>query len=315
MKQYSKKELDKIYKDVAPYIIKTPLITNEYLNELLGFEVVFKCENLQRIGAFKARGAFRALLSLSTDQLKKGVATHSSGNHAQALALAAKERGAKATIIMPENSPKIKIKGVKELGADIIFCPPTFEDREKTLQNFVEKSGAEFVPPFDDQSVIEGQSTCAYEILNEIPDTQIIFAPVGGGGLISGTCIAANAFDPEIEVYGAEPQNMDEAYQSLKQGILLKNSPGKTTIADGLRTNLGQLPFEYMQYYLKEIIPVPEENIMPAMKILWERLKIIIEPSCAVPFAAILKHKERFKGKKVAVILTGGNVDLETVRF
>lgn len=311
----TEEDIQAIHNRIQPYIKKTPVITNNWINEHLECEMFFKCENLQKVGAFKVRGAFNAVLNLSTTDYKKGVTTHSSGNHAQALALAAQTLGIKATIVMPENSPLIKIRGVEELGATIVKCRSTFEDRVLTLNRVIEETGAVFIPPFDHVDVIQGQATCAYEMLQDHSDLNAILAPIGGGGLISGTCLTVNAISPKVKVYGSEPENMDDAYRSLKTGHLQTNPSGKTTIADGLRTDLGELTFKIMQEHLTDIFLVSEEEIQSSMKMLWERLKIIIEPSSAVPFAAMLKNKSMFKGQKVGIIITGGNVDLENIHF
>jgi threonine dehydratase len=262
------------------------------------------------VGAFKFRGACNAILNLPEEDGKKGILTHSSGNHAQAVALASKMAGYPATIIMPENAPKVKVNAVREYGADIMFCESTIDSREETAQQIIQETGATFIHPYNHPDVIAGQGTCALELLNEVPDLDIILAPVGGGGLMSGTLIAAKTVRPNIKVIGAEPKLADDAWRSLKSG---KIEPvlRTDTIADGLRTSLGSLTFSIIQSHIDDIITVPEESIVRDMRRVWERMKIIIEPSCAVPVSAIMDGKVDVEGKKVGIIITGGNVDLE----
>lgn len=300
---------------IKPYIHQTPVLTNNSLNTLSGAELYFKCENLQKVGAFKMRGATNAVFSLPEAERQKGVATHSSGNHAQALALAARLAGVKAFIVMPENAPKVKIAAVKGYGAEVIFCKPTLEAREGTLQEVVDQTGAHFIHPYNNYQVMAGQATAALEIIEQLaPPLDMLIAPVGGGGLLSGTALTAHYFSPETFVLGAEPANADDAWQSLQQGQLVPQS-GPNTIADGLRTSLGDKTFSVIQKHVKEIILVSEVEIVDAMRLVWERMKIIIEPSSAVALAAILQTKEQWKGKRIGIILTGGNVDLELLPF
>lgn len=297
---------------IAPYAHRTPVLRSESLNAMSGAQLFFKCENFQKVGAFKFRGGCNAVLSLNDTDASSGVATHSSGNHAQAIALAAKMRGIPAYIVMPENSPKVKVEAVKGYGAEITFCTPTLQAREETLEQVVERTGAIFIHPYDNAMVIAGQGTSALELLQDQPDLDIIMAPVGGGGLLSGTAIAAKALKPDILVYAAEPSGADDAYRSFRSGTLIP-SVSPDTIADGLRTSLGTMPFDIIMDKVNDIFTVSDEQIIEAMKLIWQRMKIIIEPSCAVPFAAVLDQKEVFRDKKVGIILTGGNVDLDAL--
>ncbi len=287
----------------------TPIFSSRQLDDLCNAHIHFKCENFQRVGAFKFRGASNAVLSLTDAEAKPGVVTHSSGNHAQALALAAKMRNIPAYIVMPENAPEVKRNAVAGYGATIRLCKPTLEDREKTAAQVVKETSATFIHPYDDPKIIAGQGTAALELLHE-HDLDIIMAPVGGGGLMSGTAIAARSINPEIMVLGAEPELANDAWLSLKNGkrYPATNAP---TIADGLKTALSDLTFAIIQENLDDIITVSEDEIIEAMHFVWERMKIIIEPSSAVPVAALFKQKQRFEGKRVGIILSGGNVDLK----
>ncbi|MBD3615251.1 MAG: pyridoxal-phosphate dependent enzyme [Gracilimonas sp.] len=297
---------------IGEYAHRTPVLNSKQVDQKTGGRILFKCENFQKVGAFKFRGASNAIFSLSEEDAKKGVATHSSGNHAQAVALAAKMRGIPAHVVMPENAPKVKVKAVQSYGAEITFCEPTLEARETTLEQVVTKTGATFIHPYNDARIIAGQGTCALELLEDHPDLDIIIAPVGGGGLLSGTAIAAKSIKPDILVIGAEPANADDAYRSFKSGKLIpvKNPD---TVADGLRTSLGQLPFSIIKEQVDDIVTVPEDSIVEAMRYVWERLNMIIEASCAVPVAAVFDGKVEVKGKKVGIIITGGNVDLDNL--
>lgn len=303
-------DIQKAAEHIAPYMHKTPVLTSAYFNELTGSEIYFKCENLQKVGAFKFRGGCNAILSLPVDKLSAGVTTHSSGNHAQAVALASKMKGIKATIVMPENAPEIKINAVRGYGADIIFCEPTVKARIDTAQKVVDETGAFFVHPYNDPSVIAGQGTAAKEFLEKVPDLDILITPIGGGGLLSGTAIAAKHINPSIKIIGVEPEIADDAYRSFKAGSL---QPVKRTdtIADGLRTSLGDLPFTIIQENADDIVTVSEESIKQNMRQIWERMKIIVEASAAVTLAAVVDQKIDCKGKKTGIILTGGNVDLD----
>lgn len=308
------KDIQLAAEKIKSYIHKTPVLTSSAINQITGAEVFFKCENFQKVGAFKIRGATNAVLSLTDQEAKAGVATHSSGNHAAALALAAKQRGIKAYIVMPENAPAVKKAAVAGYGAEIIFCPPTLEDREKSLADIVKKTGATFIPPYNDYRVIAGQGTAALELIEEAGDFDSIMAPIGGGGLLSGTLISTKGLSPKTQVIAGEPENVDDAFRSLKEGKLIpvENS---NTIADGLKTSLGDKTFPIIQRLVDQIVTVSEDEIKDAMRLIWERMKIIVEPSSAVPFAALLQKKEEFKGKKVGIILSGGNVDLGKLPF
>lgn len=305
-------ELLACHERIKPYIHNTPILTSSLINEMVGAELYFKCENFQKMGAFKMRGATNAILQLSENEKKRGVVTHSSGNFAQAVALAAKSTGVKATIVMPENAPKVKVEAVKGYGGKVVLCEPTNEARQATADKIVDETGATFLHPSNDLPVIIGQGTAALELLNEVSDLDALFVPVGGGGLAAGTIIAVQNAKYKPLVYGGEPEEVDDAYRSLKSGKIEHNR-SLNTIADGLKTHLGDVNFPIIKEGIEEIILVSEEEIIDAMKIIWSRMKIIIEPSCAVPFAVILKHKESFKDKKLGVILSGGNVDLASI--
>lgn len=296
---------------IQPYIEFTPVLTSNSLNQLAGCTLFFKCENFQKVGAFKARGAMNAALSLTDEERKKGLATHSSGNHAQAIARAAKILNTKSYIVMPHTAPEIKKKGVRAFGGEIFECEPTLQAREETLANVIAKTGATEIHPFNNYKVIEGQATCAKELVEQAGNLDIVMTPVGGGGLLSGTALATKFFSPNTKVIAGEPAGSDDAYRSLQSGKI--EAAQSNTIADGLLTSLGDKTFPIIYENVKEIITVTDEEIIDAMRLIWERLKIIVETSCAVPFAAVLKDKEKFSGKRVGIILTGGNVDLEKV--
>ena len=288
----------------------TPVLTCSSLDDRVGARIFCKCENFQKAGAFKFRGACNAVMSLSDAEAKRGVATHSSGNHGAALALAARWRGMSARIVMPTNAPASKKAAVAGYGGTIVYCEPTQEAREATLEAVVRETGAAFVHPYDNAKVIAGQGTAALELCTEVPELDVILAPVGGGGLLSGTALTAAARTPGTQVIGAEPAAADDACRSLAAGkILPANYPN--TVADGLRTSLGELTFAILQRHVAQIVTVREEAIIAAMRYVWERMKIIIEPSSAVPIAALLDNRLEVSGKRVGVILTGGNVDLE----
>ena len=294
---------------IAPYIHNTPIMTCKSINELYGLDLYFKCENFQKIGAFKIRGGMNASLQLTKEQLEKGVATHSSGNHAQALAFASKMLGIKAYIVMPESSPQVKVNAVKGYGAEVTICASNQAARESTLQAIVDQTGATFIHPYDNDEVITGQATCVKEIIEAMPDVDIVVTPVGGGGLLSGTCLGAHYFKPGLKVYAGEPEGAADAVLSIQSGKVEK-APFVNTIADGLLTTLSERTLEIIQAHVTDILLVSEDEIKAALRLVYERMKIIIEPSCAVPLAAVLKNTDLFKGKKVGIILTGGNVDL-----
>lgn len=294
---------------ISPFIHRTPVLVSEGLNEMTGARLFFKCENFQKVGAFKARGAMNASLKLLREQQQKGLATHSSGNHAQALARAARMLGVPAYIVMPRTAPEIKKRGVRGYGGQIFECEPTLAARESTLAEVIARTGATEIHPFNNYDVIEGQATCAKEFIEDAPALDIILAPVGGGGLLSGTALAAHYFSPGTLVMAGEPAGSDDAYRSMQSG---KIEPAQSqTIADGLLTTLGDKTFPIIRERVKEIITVTDAEIIAAMRLVYERLKIVIEPSCPVPFAAVLKQREKFAGKNVGIILSGGNVDLE----
>lgn len=299
---------------IAPFIHRTPVLTSRLLDDVSGAQLFFKCENLQKMGAFKMRGAINAIQQLTEEQRKAGVVTHSSGNFGQALALAAKNLGVAAHIVMPSSTPAVKIGAVKAYGGMIVVSEPTLEARERESSNIVKEKGAVFLHPSNNMNVIIGQGTAAMELLEDQPDLDYILAPVGGGGLLAGTALAAHYFGKGCKVIGGEPFTVDDAYRSLKSGRIQENTSANT-VADGLRTNLGDINFPIIKALVTDIIRVEEEEIVNAMKLIWERMKIIIEPSSAVPFAALMREKERFKNKKIGIILSGGNVDLSKLPF
>ncbi len=299
---------------IEKHIHRTPVLTNSSIDKMAGCKIYFKCENFQKIGAFKARGGLNAILSLDKETLKRGVATHSSGNHAQAVAFAAALSGAKATIVMPNNAPKVKKNAVLGYGATVVECEPTIQAREVALKEIIDNTGAEMIHPYNDERIIIGQGTAAKELIEDVKlKFDCIMAPVGGGGLISGTALATHFLSPTTKVIGTEPEAADDAYRSLKSGKLCVNELPPKTIADGLLTNLGEKNFEVIKSYVDDILTVNDREIMAALRLVWERMKIIIEPSCAVPLAAVLKNRPLFKGKTIGIILSGGNVDLEKV--
>jgi threonine dehydratase len=294
---------------IKPYVHRTPVLTNQSLDRRVGAQVYLKCENLQKVGAFKFRGACNAVYSLSDEEVARGVVTHSSGNHAQALALAARLRGIPAYIVMPDNAPQVKKDAVAGYGGRITFCEPTLEVRESTMERIRLETGATVVHPYNDERVIAGQGTAALELLDSIPDLDAIIAPVGGGGLLSGTSIAAKGLKPNIRIIAAEPEMADDAYRSMKEGRITP-SVNPNTIADGLLTSLGTLTFPIIQQKVEQIATVSERGIIEAMRFVWERAKIIIEPSAAVAVGVLWEGKIDLTGLRVGIILSGGNVDL-----
>ena len=297
---------------IAPWARRTPVLTSGTMDALTGAALFFKCENFQKVGAFKFRGAANAVFSLDDAAARRGVATHSSGNHAQALALAARLRGIAACIVMPGDAPRVKVEAVRGYGARIVFSGNAPQDRERVLAEVTEETGAEFIHPSNDLRVIAGQGTCALEIMDEAPDLELVVAPVGGGGLLSGTALAVQALSPRTRVIGAEPAAADDAQRSFRSGTLIA-SGSPVTIADGLRTSLGSNTFPIIRALVADIVTAGEESIARATRLVWERMKIVIEPSAAVPLAAILEGKLDVRGKRVAVILSGGNVDLDAL--
>lgn len=294
---------------IAPFIHRTPVLESAFFNEMTGAKLFFKCENFQKAGAFKSRGAVNAVFSLGNADLKNGVSTHSSGNHAQALARAAKIAGTKAFIVMPRNAPDVKVAAVKQYGGEVIFCEPTLEARETSLQNVIEKTGSVMVHPYNDIQVITGQATACMELLEQVPGLDLVLCPVGGGGLLSGTASSIHYFSPDTRLIACEPAGADDAMRSFKAGHIVPSIQPKT-IADGLLTSLGSLTFPIISHFVEEILTVEDQEIILAMKLVWERMKIIIEPSSAVPVAVALANKAKIKDLKVGIIISGGNVDL-----
>jgi len=307
-------DIEAAHRRIQPWIHYTPVLKCKSINELSGCSIFFKCENFQKVGAFKMRGASNAILSLEEEQLSKGIATHSSGNHAQAVALAAKNVGAKAYIVMPKNAPKVKVAAVKGYEAEVIFCEANIAARETTLNKVVEDTGATFIHPFDNYRVIAGQATAALELLEEIERLDVLMAPVGGGGLISGTALTTHYLSPHTKIIAGEPKGADDAYRSVKAGKIIP-SVNPQTIADGLLTSLSDKTFSIIREHVSEIITVSDEEIIEAMRLIWERMKILIEPSSAVPLAALIQQKNRFVDQRIGIILTGGNIDLDKLPF
>ena len=305
-------DVQKAYLKIRNKVHRTPVIKSKKVNEHAGGELFFKCENFQKVGAFKFRGATHAVGELLDKKAKSGVATHSSGNHAQAVALAAKQRGIPAHIVMPENAPKVKVNAVRDYGAHITFCESTQQARESTLETVVEETGATFIHPYDNPDIIMGQGSAAIELLEDQPELDIILAPVGGGGLISGTAIATSGFSPNTKVIGTEPEVANDAYLSFKTG---ERHPVQSTdtVADGLRTSLSELTFSCIQQHVDQMVTVTEQEIIDAMRFIWERMKIIIEPSSAVPAAAVFNGKINIENKKAGIIISGGNMDLDSL--
>lgn len=305
----TKQDIEQAHERIKPHVHRTPVQTSHSINDISGCSIYFKCENLQNVGAFKARGAMNAAMQIRPDQRPKGIATHSSGNHAQAIARAAKILGIPAYIVMPNNAPLIKKEGVKGYGGQIFECEPNLKARETTLAEVIAKTGATEIHPFNNYQVMTGQATAAKELFEDVIDLGYIMAPVGGGGLLSGTLLATKYFSPKTKVIAGEPAGADDAFRSLQSGKIEQSQ--SNTIADGLLTTLGDKTFPIIQKNVERIITVTDAEIVEAMRLIWERMKMIIEPSCAVPFAALLKEKTAFAGKNVGIILSGGNVDLE----
>lgn len=293
-------------------IHRTPVLTSETLNAQCGGHLYFKCENLQKIGAFKARGATNAVFALTDEEASRGVATHSSGNHAAALARAAKLRGIPAHIVMPHNAPKAKQASVRRYGGNIVFCEPTLESREATAERVIAETGAAFIHPYDNAEVIAGQGTAALELLEDVPTLDLILCPVGGGGLLSGTAVAAKGMKPGIRVVAVEPAGADDAFRSFRSGTL-KRVVQPNTIADGLRTSLSERTFSEVRRHVDDIVTVSEGAIIQAMRAIWEVMKIIVEPSGAVPYGAVVEQQIDVKALKVGLILSGGNLDLDAL--
>lgn len=295
---------------IKPYIHETPILTSQRLNELTGAELFFKCENLQKAAAFKVRGASNAVFGLTDEEAKIGVATHSSGNHALSLSYAAGQRGIPVTVVMPRTAPQAKKDAVIGYGGTIVECEQSTSSREATFAEVVAESGADFVHPYNDPRVIAGQATCSKEMLSQVENLDAVIAPIGGGGMISGTCLTISNMAPDVKIYAAEPLNADDAARSFRAGhIIADDAPN--TVADGLKVPLKDLTWHFVSNHVTDILTATEEEIVDAMKLVWKTMKIVIEPSSAVPVATILKNPEIFKGKRVGVIITGGNVDLD----
>jgi len=307
-------DIQSAYGRISPFINYTPVLTSRLLNDMFNCELYFKCENFQKVGAFKFRGATNAVLSLSPEERKMGVVTHSSGNHAAALALAARMNGVKANIVMPENAPAVKKNAVTGYGASITFCKPTQQAREETTRMIMEQTGATLVHPYDNFNVICGQGTAALELLEENNDLEVIIAPIGGGGLMSGTSISVKGINSHIQVIGAEPANADDAYRSFTAGKLFP-SVNPVTVADGLLTSLSELTFSIIRSNVDAIYTVREESIIECMLLVWERMKIIIEPSSATVLAVVKENPGLIRGKKAGLIISGGNVDFRKLPF
>ncbi|MBT8362371.1 MAG: pyridoxal-phosphate dependent enzyme [Desulfobacterales bacterium] len=297
-------------KRIKPFIHRTPVLTCQTINDMCSSEVFFKCENFQKAGSFKYRGATNAVLSLSETEARTGVITQSSGNHAAAIALAAKRKGIKAFIVMPSNAAKAKISAVRTYGGEIHFCEPTISSREELADRLVREKGFPLIPPYNDYRIIAGQATAALELLEQVNNLDIIIAPVGGGGLLSGTALTASGCSQKIQVFGAEPQGADDAQRSFIAGKLIPQT-APNTIADGLLTSLGSLTFPIIQKYVHDIELVSEDSIITAMRFVFERMKIVIEPSSAVAVAPLIEQRGKFEGKRIGVILSGGNIDLD----
>lgn len=299
---------------IQPYIHRTPVLTSQSINTISGAQLFFKCENFQKIGAFKMRGASNAALRLDEAARKKGLATHSSGNHAQAVAKIAQALGVPAHIVMPENAPSVKREATAGYGANIVLCEATQAARESTLAQVLAETGATFIHPYDDYNVIAGQATSALELIQEVSDLDAIISPIGGGGLMSGTALSTHYFSPKTKIYGAEPEQVNDAWLSFKSGVRTPHQ-GLPSIADGLLTNLSEKTFNIIKTHLSDVFTVTEAEIVAAMQLVYERMKIVVEPSCVVPLAAVLKNRDVFAGKKVGIILTGGNVDVRKLPF
>ncbi|SDZ94691.1 beta-hydroxyaspartate dehydratase BhcB [Rubrimonas cliftonensis] len=295
---------------IRPYIHDTPILTSQTFNAMTGAELFFKCENFQKAGAFKARGASNAVFSLSDEQASKGVATHSSGNHGLSLSYAAGRRGIPCKVVVPRTAPEAKKAAMRGYGAEVIECEPSTTSREAVFKEVVESTGAEFVHPYNDPRVIAGQGTCAKEMFEELGPLDALIAPIGGGGMVSGSCLTLSHLAPSTKIYAAEPEQADDAYQSFRTGqIVAYDAP--TTIADGLKVPLKERTWHFVRSYVTDVLLASEQEIIDAMYLTWQRMKIVMEPSCAVPLAAILRNRAVFEGKRVGVVITGGNVDLD----
>ncbi|MRH20794.1 beta-hydroxyaspartate dehydratase BhcB [Rhodovulum strictum] len=295
---------------IAPHIHRTPVLTSSYFNELTGAELFFKCENFQKAGAFKVRGACNAVFGLDDETAQKGVATHSSGNHALSLSYAAGRRGIPCHVVMPRTAPQAKKDAVRGYGGSITECEPSTSSREAVFAEVQARTGAEFVHPYNDWRVIAGQGTCARELNEQVPGLDAVIAPIGGGGMVSGTCLTLSTIAPGIRIYAAEPEQADDACRSFKAGHIIADDAPET-VADGLKVPLKELTWHFVSNHVTDILTASEQEIIDAMKLTWQRMKIVMEASCAVPLATILKNRDVFAGRRVGVIITGGNVDLD----
>ncbi len=297
---------------IAPHIHRTPILTSEYFDDLTGASLFFKCENFQKAGAFKVRGASNAVFGLSDEQAEKGVATHSSGNHGLSLSYAAGRRGIPVSVVVPRTAPQAKKDAMKGYGARVVECEPSTSSREAVFADVVAQTGADFVHPYNDPRVIAGQATCSREMMEQVEGLDAVIAPIGGGGMVSGTCLTLSNIAPNVEIYAAEPEQADDAYRSFKAGhIIADDAP--VTVADGLKVPLKDRTWHFVSNHVTDILLASEQEIIDAMHLTWQRMKIVIEPSCAVPLATILKNRDTFAGKRVGVIITGGNVDLKAL--
>ncbi len=303
------KDVQRAYERVHQVAVHTPVMTSSTIDRMTGCKVHFKCENFQRVGAFKFRGAYNCVSQLSREERRRGVITHSSGNHAQALALAASMLGVKAVVVMPRTSPKVKVDATRSYGAEVVLCEPTLESRETTTKDLIDRDGYALVHPYNDERIIAGAGTAALELVMERGDLDCVLAPVGGGGLISGTAIATKGLCPDAQVIAVEPQNADDAFRSFRQGTIVPSVNPKT-IADGLRTSLGTVTFPIIQQLVDDVVTVTELEIVESMRLLWERMKLVVEPSGAVGLAGLLKISATLKRNRVGIIISGGNVDL-----
>ena len=305
----SLKDIESAHERIRPFIHRTPVLTNASLNKETAANLYFKCENFQKAGSFKIRGATNAVEMLSDKDFNKGVATTSSGNHGAALSMAVSRRGGSTKVVMPYNTPKIKVNNVLRNGGEVVWCDPDQKYRESVLKDVVKENGSTVVHPYNDERIMAGQGTCVKELLEDVPNIDVIVSPVSGGGLLSGSLIAAKGMNSHIKVFGAEPKEADDAYRSLKEGTIVSN---KTidTICDGLRAQIGTKTFPVIQDLVDEIITIEENEVIDSLRMIWERLKIIVEPSCSIALALVLKKKHLFKGQNVGLIMSGGNVDL-----
>ena len=305
-------DIEKAHLRISDHIHNTTILTSDSLNNELGSNLFFKCENFQKTGSFKIRGATNSILQLNDKEIKNGIITTSSGNHGAAVAFIANKIGASSKIIMPNNTPKNKIENVERYGGEIFYCEPNIKSREYTLEKMVQKSGGSIIHPYNDEKIIAGQGTAAKELIEKVPDLDAIICPVSGGGLLSGTLLAAKNLKPDIKVFGAEPENADDTYRSILKNKIMSNKT-TDTIADGLRAQVGTITFPIIKENVDKILLVSEEMIISSMYMIWQRLKIIVEPSCSIVLAALMINSKRFLNKKVGLILTGGNYDLKQI--